>query len=293
MPKTTARLLIVSVAAFLALGLGAGTALAAGRSVPTFNPRNNTASVHLRAMPKGMVMFQRHGTTGQATISATGLTPGSTHVAEITSRVSSTPILFSQFTASATGQVHTTISSVGPVGTLPEDAKFQIDLSTSPGQPIAVAHVRSFLGRPARLHAVEIGGRGRLTGHATLSYDSQAKTLTVSVRATGFVPNTSHAAHVHTGSCTVQGPVLIMLQDLRANGDGQIDQTQVVPNVNSFTAPAGGWYLNIHEGPGSAILDAHGNPTIQFRPLLCADLHGSRPVSPAHGMHHHGMRPLR
>jgi hypothetical protein len=35
--------------------------------------------------------------------------------------------------------------------------------------------------------------------------------------------------------------------------------------------PATGWYLNLHQGNSNNIL-ANGQPTVNFRPLLCADL---------------------
>jgi hypothetical protein len=35
--------------------------------------------------------------------------------------------------------------------------------------------------------------------------------------------------------------------------------------------PATGWYLNLHQGTSSNIL-ANGQPTPNFRPLLCASL---------------------
>ena len=46
------------------------------------------------------------------------------------------------------------------------------------------------------------------------------------------------------------------------------------PSTNRTPIPASGWYLNIHQGNSNQILD-NGNPTIYFRPLLCADITGS------------------
>jgi hypothetical protein len=43
-----------------------------------------------------------------------------------------------------------------------------------------------------------------------------------------------------------------------------------VTGVTSF--PASGWYLNLHQGNSGNILDAAGQPTIFFRPLLCANI---------------------
>ncbi|MBO0728723.1 MAG: CHRD domain-containing protein [Acidimicrobiaceae bacterium] len=236
-------------------------------------------SVNLDAMPAGTVTFQQQGSMLQATIDAFGLTPGSSHIAEITNGRDQAPIDFSQFTASATGQVDATISSLTPVGALSRDASFQVELSTSPDQPIAVAPVnlRSMgygreMDNAVPLHAIEASSPDRLAGHATLNYDSKAQTLTVRVDATGFVPDTTHAAHIHEGSCMSQGAPILMLPDLQADRHGRVDQTDVIKNLATFTAPANGWYINIHEGSSATILDAQGNPTVQFRPLLCANL---------------------
>jgi hypothetical protein len=85
----------------------------------------------------------------------------------------------------------------------------------------------------------------------------------------GLTPG-KHAAHVHTGTCKAQGPVLFALKDFVANGKGDINrETRVVHGVN--TAPsASGLYLNLHQGNSKNILE-NGKPTIRFRPLLCAD----------------------
>jgi len=68
-----------------------------------------------------------------------------------------------------------------------------------------------------------------------------------------------------------QGPVQYMLMDFMASGQGQIvNQTQTVTGVTN-PVPATGWYLNLHQGNSNNIL-ANGQPTINFRPLLCADI---------------------
>jgi hypothetical protein len=62
-----------------------------------------------------------------------------------------------------------------------------------------------------------------------------------------------------------------MLMDLNANSQGQvINETRVITGVTS-PVPASGWYLNIHQGDSNTIL-ANGQPTVAFRPLLCADI---------------------
>lgn len=311
--KSTTKLLAGGIAGLAVLGIGQGAAFASQghgsahqpdaaytsdrpmsgmptatkRTVSVPSSSQYSASVALQAMPAGTVTFRHDGTTLEATISAFGLTPGSTHLAQVVFGGNREPITFSQFTASATGQVDTTITSLRPVRRLPERATFQIELSTSPGQPIALTALPHGKGRlesaPMPLQAVEAAGEGNLAGHASVNYDGQTQTLTVRVDASGFAPNTNHAAHVHMGTCTAQGAVIYMLQDLHADGRGQIDQTDVIHNLASFTTPAGGWYLNIHEGSSATILDGAGNPTPFFRPLLCSNLPPSSTTSSSAG----------
>lgn len=307
MRKSTTRLVVGGVAALAALGFAGGVALATGNpgntplnlratdasrvAMATQNatqsrmqhgaqpgPSGYMTSVHLQAMPVGTVSFQTSGTTLEATLSATGLTPGSTHAAEITFSGGKAPIVFSPFTASSTGQVDTTISSVGQTDGLPETGTFQIELSTSPDQPIALAPVAgASMNQTVRLQAFNPTGVGHLGGQAKLEYNSQAKTLTVTVDASGFEAHSVHAAHIHAGSCASQGAVLYMLHDLHADAQGRIHQTDVLQNVTNFQTPAGGWYLNIHRGDSADILNAQGQPTANFRPLLCSDLPATSP----------------
>jgi hypothetical protein len=48
------------------------------------------------------------------------------------------------------------------------------------------------------------------------------------------------------------------------------DQTRTVTGVTT-PMPATGWYLNLHQGSSNNIL-SNGQPTIFFRPLLCANI---------------------
>lgn len=318
------RLFVVGGAAgVVALGTAGGVALASGGDTPLGVQTTGSshaavpamsgdghgvspdyhASVQLQAMPTGTVTLRRSGDVVDADISAFGLTPGSTHVAVLSSP-GARSVVFSPFTASATGQVDTTVAAVLPHHPHHHaswrDATFHLELSTSPGQPIAVARVLGdrFDGGAQFLQAVEPHATSPLAGYARLTYDSLAETLTVDVHASGFAPNSTHAAHIHQGSCAVQGNVLTMLPDLHAGWRGDVNQRVVIHDVASFTTPVGGWYLNIHEGSSATILDAAGNPTIAFRPLLCGNLPPSAPVGHRHGRfpggsprHHHAPTP--
>jgi CHRD domain len=248
-------------AALLVLGAGGGQAFGARshaiRHQASDSARSNVTAVNLQAMPRGTVSLRQNGGRLEATISTFGLTPGSTHGAEITGGE-----VLSLSRSSRPGQAAAKLTSIGRVSTLSRHAVFQIEFSTSPGQPIAEAPVgASRHGRSVGLQAVESGGEGSLAGSAHLNYDASAATLTARVDANGFLPDSDHAAHLHSGSCDVQGAVMVMLTDLHAGQNGQIHQTDVVRNLASFTAPSAGWYLNIHEGTSATILNAAGQPT--------------------------------
>jgi hypothetical protein len=113
-----------------------------------------------------------------------------------------------------------------------------------------------------------------LQGTSSYSYNaddprsSTGRSITVMIKASGFVPGSTHAAHVHSGTCTNQGSVVVMLPDLTADVNGSVSATDTVP-VSS--EPQGPLYINIHEGNSNTIL-ANGMPTLAFRPLLCADV---------------------
>jgi hypothetical protein len=60
--------------------------------------------------------------------------------------------------------------------------------------------------------------------------------------------------------------------DFAASSHGKISgETRTVSDVTSGI-PATGWYLNLHQGTSNTILSG-GQPTIAFRPLLCANIH--------------------
>ena len=140
--------------------------------------------------------------------------------------------------------------------------------------PIALTRRLSHAGRHHRLIAVEVSPHGvsfgTPRGAAKLSYNRRKHTLTVVVHASGLTPG-PHAAHIHLGRCQNQGPVKYMLNDLVANRHGVVRlAVSVFANVTQ-PIPAHGWYLNIHQGNSRNILH-NGQPSIFFRPLLCANI---------------------
>jgi len=235
------------------------------------------AHLNLMAMPQGTVTIGRDGSNDvTAAVNVFGLTPGSSHAAGLVSGNGAIIASFSTLTANGAGQAQATLDSgfTGPAAGL----RFVL-LNGAAGDPVSLERIaktqRLTPGNTAyQLLPVEVTpsglGFGGLNGQATVTYDPTAQTITVTLTASGVTPG-MHAAHIHIGSCQNQGPVQYMLMDFTANGRGQInDETRVVTGVTT-PLPSTGWYLNLHQGNSNNILSG-GNPTINFRPLLCANI---------------------
>jgi CHRD domain len=245
-------------------------------------PVHETSAVlhlSLRPMPHGAVTFGR-GRHRQLIAHADiyGLTPGSSHNVDLFVPGLLRAVRFSRLTANSVGQADSTLHS-NFTGRVRPGSRLLVRMGTQPAgiarNPIAeTGRLRSAGRGRHRLIAVEVGRGGTsfgpLRGRATVSYSARRHTLTVTVDASGLTPG-PHAAHIHLGSCMSQGPVLYMLKDLVANGRGRVRHAvRVFKNVTT-PVPAHGWYLNIHQGNSGDIL-SNGQPTIYFRPLLCANI---------------------
>jgi Cu/Zn superoxide dismutase len=234
----------------------------------------------LRAMPVGRVAFRRdrhHHLMVRADLF--GLTPGSSHAVDLWVPGRSRLVRFGPLTANSGGQAYSTLSS-NFTGQWRPGSRLRIRMGVGGGrvarEPIAMTRRLLRPGRRShRLISVEVTRKGvsygTPQGGATVVYSGSRHTLTVTVHARGVAPG-RHAAHIHVGSCMSQGPVLYMLRDLIANRRGVIVHAVRVFTGVTTPIPARGWYLNIHQGNSGDIL-SNGQPTIFFRPLLCANIH--------------------
>ena len=236
----------------------------------------SVARLRLQAMPQGTATFV-WAPDGQLTlqVNAFGLTPGSSHVVELQSPQGATIAQFSPLTANALGQAQQTLYSTDTTP-VPDGSHLMILLDGHSGaiasEPIAQTQAIAAGQMSYRLQPAETGPAGTSygtpQGWATVAYDPAARTITVTLTASGLTPG-AHAAHIHLGSCMSQGPVQYMLMDFTADSRGQIaHEVRTVGNVTA-PVPAAGWYLNLHQGNSSDIV-ANGQPTVNFRPLLCA-----------------------
>ena len=235
---------------------------AAGHQNEGYLPRKTTLHLNLMQMPAGTVSI------GQSVVSITmfGLTPGSVHAVTL----SGSPI--GMLTVNATGQASASFTAKS----IPGGSKVMI-LDARPGTTV-IAQTSPLGNRNGsyKLIAIEAGfPQGSLQGHATLVYEPGPKTITVTLDASGLTPG-AHAAHIHVGSCQSQGPVKYMFTNFIADSHGNIhNQTRIVTGVTSVMLN-GGWYFNLHQGNSNDILSKEGQPTIFFRPLLCANISRSR-----------------
>ncbi len=110
-------------------------------------------------------------------------------------------------------------------------------------------------------------------GVANLTFNAHSKTLTVRIVLTGLVPNSTHPAHIHLGSCTspYPGTIKYPLQNVVAGANGQAVSTTVLQNISS-PVPATGWYINVHNGPGLT-------PADQYTPIACGNLVNPKQVA--------------
>jgi hypothetical protein len=106
------------------------------------------------------------------------------------------------------------------------------------------------------------------SGTVALSWDPQSKNVSAKLQMVGFTPGSSHAMHIHQGSCAAQGDVQVPFPDVTANDVGAIDTTV----TSSQPAPDGlaaGTLLNIHLAPAAQL----GDPgSLGYTPISCADV---------------------
>ena len=234
--------------------------------------------LRLRAQPAGSATFGWNP-AGQLTVqvSASGFTPGSAHAVQLLGPDGTVITQFGTLAATGMGQVQATLTSTDTTP-VPVGSHLEILLDSQPGAiasvPVAQTPAIAAGQLGYQLQPVMVGltgiSYGTPQGYATVAYDPQARTITVTLTASGLTPG-PHAAHIHVGSCASQGPVQYMLMDFTADAQGRIvHQVRTATGVTS-PVPATGWYLNLHQGSGATIV-ANGQPTAAFRPLLCADL---------------------
>lgn len=273
---------MLATGALVAVCVVAGCGGKSTQSSTTTSAAAAPVKVTLAYQPSGTVMLTWDPQTKDVTakLQMAGFTPGSSHAMHIHQHGCANPgdviAPFPDLTADGGGAINTTVTSTQPLPPgLTTGTSLNIHLASGAqlGDPGALGYTPVACGdittaAPTTLTMAPVGGQPQ--GSANLTYDAGKKTLTVDATASGLAPGSAHAAHIHLGTCTAQGAVKYPLHDLVASSTGTAQTTTVVQNVDQ-SPPASGWYLNVHLGSSSQILQ-NGKPTLYFQPLICGNI---------------------
>jgi hypothetical protein len=97
------------------------------------------------------------------------------------------------------------------------------------------------------------------------SASGEAEPTVVNGKLAGLQPNSTHIAHIHAGKCAAQGPVLVMLNPVVADAQGE--GVSVTPLDRVPSSPKG-LYVNVHMGATMADL----SQPVFFNPIACGDM---------------------
>lgn len=270
--------LLITIVALLMAACG-------GTASPTTSSANNkptttTATAVLKHIPNGTADLSWDPTSHMLTvkISLVGLAPSSTHPSHIHtgSCANQGAVLFplQNIVADAHGVATATTTVSAPNG-IPATGWY-VNVHNGPGLvatdeflPIVCGDVTNSntsmtatQSTTVQLSAAPAASAGEtVSGTAQLSLTGT--TLTVKITLSGLEPNSSHAAHIHTGSCESQGAVMYPLNNITADASGNASSTTVINNVSSI--PASGWYVNVHHS--TALTTQTG-----FDPIACGNV---------------------
>ncbi len=271
-----------SLASLAACGSTRAPSNGSGSSTPSGT--SSTVTVPLSHAPTGTVNLSWSSSTHKITahVAMSDFTPGSSHALHIHqgSCSSQGPVAvdFPDVTANAVGAINESVTAAvpSPAGIPTAHSYFNIHLGNSSQissalgfTPLGCANILAGSSTASDMLTVSAPPQSGLhpSGSAKVTYSRSAKMLSVTVRATGLPPNTSHAAHVHLGSCASQGSIKYDLKDIVVGSTGSGVSKTVFHNVTS-PLPKTGWYVNVHFGSSKQIV-ANGSPTIYFQPVLC------------------------
>jgi hypothetical protein len=272
------------MAALVLAGCGGTSHASSPGSTPTSRSATTTgtttATAILKHMPTGVATINWNPTSQalMVKISLIGLAPNSTHPAYIHRGSCSKQGLIvyplQNVVADARG-VGTSTTTINKVTNVPATGWY-LNIHNGPGlsssdqflpivcSDISLTHVSpaSPLALKIPLNSAPHASAGEsVNGMAQLTLSG--KTLTVRLIVSGLEPNSSHEAHIHSGSCASQGPVVYPLQTVTADASGHASVTTTIKNVTSI--PSSGWYVHLHHS--TALSTQTG-----FDPIACGDV---------------------
>lgn len=234
----------------------------------------------LLPMPAGTVTLSRDPNSRRITIDFDmyGLALRSTHAVVLRSgRCSSSGgrivAMFPDVAADPYGALKGLVRSRNAVAAVPATSHLEIELgpaaegAQTPGSTriacadIAGAHLAT------RLTLVPFAGQ-HPSGTVTLTYLGRGR-VDIHIVVRGLAPGSVHAGHVHFGSCRQQSGVLFTLGNVSADAQGEVNSSTTLTGI-PMPPSAHEWYADLHLAPVSG-LEAKGQPTLLFQPLLCGD----------------------
>jgi hypothetical protein len=239
-----------------------------------------SASAIIRHSPSGTVelMWDHVSHLMKVHMALTGLTPNSTHPAQINAGsckdpaklVHALPVLKSN----SIGFVDERTEIKDVTEGIPETG-WNVAVSNGPGmttddQSMAItcanifnpsASTKSSQNVQATLNEAPAPNQSA-SGKAQLNVNNDKLTVLVTLR--GLEPNSTHMAHLHAGSCASQGPIKYDLKPIVANAAGEANSTTVISNIKAV--PRNGWYLNVHRGSTDLKSQASNDP------FACGDI---------------------
>ena len=264
---------------------GSGTSTGSSNTTTTTNatPTSTamTANASLMHVPTGTATLNWDPTSKTLTVKVTltGLAPNSVHPEHIHtgSCANQGAVLhpLAMLNADAHGDASATTTIPNVTGGIPASGWY-VNVHNGPGLspadqflPIVCGDVTNSSTSTSAAQSVQVtlnsapaasaGQAAMGTAQLTLS----GSTLTVKVMVSGLAPNSSHANHIHLGSCTMQGKVLYPLTTLMADASGTATAMTTIKNVTSI--PSSGWYVNVHNS--TALTTQTG-----FDPIACGNV---------------------
>ena len=262
-------------------GTSTGSAPASSTTGTTPTASMTTANATLAHIPTGTATLSWDPATKALTVKITlsGLAPNSTHPSHIHtgSCAHQGAVLhpLQNIVADATGSATATTTISNVTAGIPASGWY-VNVHNGPGLtttdqflPIVCGDVANSNTSTSASQMVQVtlnAAPGASTGQAamgTAALSLSGSTLTVKLTLSGLVPNSTHAAHIHAGSCMSQGKVIYPLTTLTADASGNATSTTTINNVTSI--PTSGWYVNVHRT--TALTTQTG-----FDPIACGNV---------------------
>ncbi len=284
---------IGSLGALIALGAlaacGGTTSTGGTQTTTSTTPTVTSATVALHHVPTGQATLAYNTATKSLTVelNLTGLAPGSTHPAHIHSGLCEKQgaVLYplNPIVADAKGVADsvTVVPNIAEGG-IP-NGTWYVNVHNGPGlspnsqfEPIVCGDVANTNKGTFEVVKLTDGptpattpffSSADQTASGTANLSITAGSLEVMIDVSGLEPSSSHAVHIHKGSCASQGAVVHALPPLTADATGHATLSATVTGVSAI--PEGVWYLNIHR------VTTIATGQTDFDPILCGDIGGS------------------